>query len=52
MCFSCQRAVQHLLRGVHSEGILMDRGSCREAIEQTKGISIDQAAIEKLSGMQ
>ena len=44
--FSCRRAIQDLLRGGHSEGSLMDRGSCREAIEQTKGISMDQAAIE------
>ena len=50
--FSCWRAIQDLSKGVHSEGISMDWGSCREAIEQPESILMDQAAIEKLSRMQ
>ena len=49
-CNSYRRAVQDLSRGVHSKGILMDRGSCREAIEQPEsnldGSSSYQEAIE------
>ena len=45
-CNSCRKAIQDLSRGVHSKGILMDQGNCREAIEQLESISMDQAAIE------
>ena len=50
--FSYRRAVQDLSRGVHSEGSFMDRASCREAIEQTKGFSMERSSYRGVSRMR
>ena len=50
--FSCRRAVKDLPRGVHNEGSLMDQGSCREAIEQTEGFSMDRSTYREVSRIQ
>ena len=50
--FSYRRAVQVLSRGVHSEGIPMDQGSYREAIEQTEGFSMDRSSYRECDKKQ
>ena len=50
--FSCQRVVQDLSRGVHKEGSSMDRVSCREAIKQIEGFSMDQSSYRECDKKQ